>query len=176
MEIKKLIVAISLVLFFFGIMLLSYGVYYNSRLGITLQPAATSLNSSINATINRTAALLNIANRSSYLIFYPNLQKPYSYLAKAKSVAKENPGLAYSLLALAYNNTNAQIKQLNSYRYVSLYVMLILTAISAYFLYRIMFGKDKPSAQAIGMKANRAATSRSAGANRQKNTKRKNPV
>ncbi|MEM0154659.1 MAG: hypothetical protein QW814_02385 [Methanothrix sp.] len=136
---KKAIVTISLALFIFGAILLAYGAYYNSRLGISLQQAAPSIaGNSINASINKTEELLNIANRSSYLVFYPNLQKPYSYLAKAKSIAKEDPGLATTLLALADNDTQQQIAHLNSYRYGSLWVMIILTLISAYALYRII--------------------------------------
>ncbi|OJI07947.1 MAG: hypothetical protein BK997_01460 [Candidatus Micrarchaeum sp. ARMAN-1] len=140
---KRTVVAISLALFILGAVLLAYGSYYNSRLGISLQkPTPSITGNSINASINKTESLLNIANRSSYLVFYPNLQKPYSYLAKAKSIAKEDPGLAATLLAMADNDTQQQIANLNSYRYGSLWVMIILTLISAYALYRIITYKD----------------------------------
>ena len=140
---KKTVATISLALFILGAVLLAYGAYYNSRLGISLQQATPSLNgNSINVSINKTEALLSIANRSSYLVFYPNLAKPYSYLAKAKSIAKEDPGLATTLLAMADNDTQQQIAHLNSYRYGSLWVMIILTLISAYALYKIVTYKD----------------------------------
>jgi hypothetical protein len=141
MDAKRAIATISFTLFIIGLLLLAYGAYYNSRLGLSLQPQSVPANS-INATINKTEALLNIANRSSYLVFYPNLNKPYSYLTKAKSIAKEDPGLAYTLLGLAYNDTQQQINYLNSYKTDSFYVMLVLTIISAYVLYRIINYKD----------------------------------
>ncbi|MCL4404912.1 hypothetical protein M1583_02895 [Candidatus Marsarchaeota archaeon] len=149
MDKKKAVMAVSLALFIFGAALVAYGAYYNSRLDVGFRPTATSTvpnNStamSINASINRTEQILNIANKSSYLIFYPNLAKPYSYLAKAQSIAKEDPGLAANLLQIAYNDTQEQIDYINGYRYDSLYVMLLLTAISAYALYKIITYKDK---------------------------------
>jgi hypothetical protein len=140
---KKTVVTISLALFILGAVLLAYGAYYNSRLGISLQQATPSvMGNSINVSINKTEALLTLANRSSYLVFYPNLQKPYSYLAKAKSIANEDPGLAATLLAMADNATQQQMAHLNSYRYGSLWVMIILMLISAYALYRIVTYKD----------------------------------
>ncbi len=160
MEKKKVIVAVSASLFLLGAALLAYGLYYNSEMAVSMQPSlaphANTTNTSINASINRTESILNIANRSSYLIFYPDLSKPYSYLAKAKSIAKQDPGLASTLLSIAYNDTQAQINKLNSYRLPSLYIMIVLTAISAYALYRTMTYKDKGQASQAGNKAGKA--------------------
>ncbi|MCL4372201.1 hypothetical protein M1373_02685 [Candidatus Marsarchaeota archaeon] len=99
---------------------------------------ATVSQASINASINKTESLLNEVNKSSYLIFYPNLKQAYSDLSKAKSIANEDPGLAENLLNLSYASAQSQLSSINKYRNISFVIMLLLTAVSAVALYRLM--------------------------------------
>jgi len=104
---------------------------------------ATTTNSStanFSLALNNTIAYIERVNQSSYLVFYPNLQQAYAYASLANSTFKNGSAQAYALLSDARKSAAVQLEYINSYRTVSFYIMLVLTAASAVWLYRIVQG------------------------------------
>lgn len=87
-------------------------------------------------TINSTSSFLNTVNRSSYLVFYPDMSQAYDYLYLAEN--QSNESYSYALLAKARYSAKSQLDRINSYREISLYVLIASAAVLACLLYWFM--------------------------------------
>lgn len=90
---------------------------------------------SLPAATNYTSGFISGVNGSGYLVFQPNLTSAYSYLEKAKNVSYGDPAAAYAYLNKALEAAHAQQGVLARYKDGSFAVLLVLTAVSAFFLY-----------------------------------------
>ncbi len=95
---------------------------------------------SFNASFNSTLGYLTMVNQSSYLVFYPNLNKAYNLTYTAKKIYKEDPQLAYMDLSEAKTLAAGQLAYINRYQNVSFIALAVITVITAYLLYRIVYG------------------------------------
>ncbi|EET90007.1 MAG: hypothetical protein LVQ97_00065 [Candidatus Micrarchaeales archaeon] len=103
---------------------------------------ATALQS-FNASFNSTVGYLTMVNQSSYLVFYPNLNRAYNLTYTAKKIYKEDPQLAYADLSEAKTLAARQLAYINQYQDVSFITLAVITAITAYLLYVIVYGSPK---------------------------------
>ncbi len=87
---------------------------------------------------NTTLKYVNLVNKSSYIVFYPNLKGAYVNLSKAKNLSKENPAEAYSLLENSYHSASVQLKKISKYRLPTLIILIVLTILSSLYLYHLM--------------------------------------
>ncbi|ASI13565.1 membrane protein [Candidatus Mancarchaeum acidiphilum] len=87
---------------------------------------------------NTTLKYVTLVNKSSYIVFYPNLKGAYANLSKAKNLSKENPAVAYSLLEDSYKSASLQLKRIGTYRLPTLIILIVLTALSSLYLYYLM--------------------------------------
>lgn len=99
--------------------------------------------SSASAIINSSAAYVNTVNQSAYLVFYPNLAKPYAYLNEAKLVYKSSPSTAVEYANLASLSAQQEYERISSYKSVSLLAALILTILFFAWTYFIMKPSNK---------------------------------
>ncbi len=94
--------------------------------------------STINQSINSTAAYINMVNQSGYLIFYPNLTQAYSYLNQARNQSQMNQPYAYDLLAKARSSAQLQQESIDKYKSESLYILIIFAFLLAILMYVLM--------------------------------------
>ena len=92
----------------------------------------------ISQAINVTAAYLSTVNKSTYLIFSPNMAQPYRYFDQAVNASKTDPSLAYAYLADARQSAEQQQAQIYGYRTDSFWVVLVLFLASFAVLYFLM--------------------------------------
>lgn len=95
-------------------------------------------NTTIANRLNYTLEYVDMVNSSAYLIFYPNLAKAYSYIDEANTIADSDPARAAFLLNTSIEYSRAQLQRLNGLRYYSLIVMIIITALLGFGMYRMM--------------------------------------
>ncbi len=101
------------------------------------QPASGGARS-INATINSTAAYIQLVNESGYLIFYPNVTNATGLYNKAVNISASDPAAALTLLSEAHDSAQQQLQQISIYRNDSFVVVAIIFAASALVLYFVM--------------------------------------
>lgn len=94
----------------------------------------------IGAAINRTAAILDTANQSGYLIFYPNLTQAYAdyYRAVNISANASNYTETYALLNRSAYIAGSEEARISAYSGYSVVVLAVLGAATAVVLYRFM--------------------------------------
>lgn len=115
-----------------------------------IQPASSQVISSnfskeyANQTINQAIAVLNDVNQSGYLVFYPNLTQAYADLNSSMALYNTSPAAAVVLANKAMYEATAQYDAIGRYRQVSIAVMLVLTAVFAVIIYRIMKPVRRP--------------------------------
>lgn len=123
-------------LFLFSIISTAYAQSYNFSL-------ANYTHDYANQTINQTLGYVNTINQSGYLIFYTNLTRAYSYLTKAQQIQGVSPSLAVLYSNQAASEAQKQYLQMSTYRLVSFFIMLILSALALVWLYLLMRGSVK---------------------------------
>ncbi len=94
--------------------------------------AATALqaNRSIAQDINATAAYLQTANESGYLIFYPNLTRAYALLNQARNYSQTRPSYATLLLDESMHSAAKQISIIESYAYDATIAVLAMICVT----------------------------------------------
>jgi hypothetical protein len=128
-----------------GMAILAMLIFYS--LLIHTQSASIS-QTSINNSINSTAAFINNVNQSGYLIFYPNLSAAYNYLQLAKENAiSGNVTYSYILLARAKQSAQVELESMDKYKTDSLYLLIASTIVLAIILYMLMMPKEKGKAK-----------------------------
>ena len=90
------------------------------------------------ASFNSTLAYIGMVNRSSYVVFYPNLTGAYASLASARADYSTNASAAYMHLSAAHEDAATELAKIYSYRVYSFIVMVVLVAASATALYLVM--------------------------------------
>lgn len=109
-------------------------------------PGTAQQSANIITYYNTTSAYVAQVNQSTYLIFKPNLTQAYIYLDQANTLLSSNTTnttrVAQLLQSASASATTAQQK-IYGYRTLSAVVMIILTIIVAFVLYKQM----KPIAQ-----------------------------
>ncbi len=139
MKYKNSIALLAIVLLAAGAFLIYYSFNAaNATTGASRLSAVQPAQANITKAINITASYIEQVNKSSYLVFYPNLKQAYTYLDKAEGIKNEDPSLAFSTLNMAYSSAQGQLASIDRYEYISLYITIILTAITAIALYLIM--------------------------------------
>ncbi|MCL4383710.1 MAG: hypothetical protein M1168_03250 [Candidatus Marsarchaeota archaeon] len=108
----------------------------------------TSINKiNLKLLINQTSQYVKNINQSSYLVFYPNLSRAYSYLNKTENQnASNNISKTITLLNTARLSAFNQEQKIYSYREFSFKFIIILTgfvAIIIYFLISQSNSKNK---------------------------------
>lgn len=91
-----------------------------------------------NATINNAYSYVNSVNQSGFLVFQPNLGAPYKYLSNATSIYKSAPGAAILDAEIAQSLARQQYSSMSSYKGASLVVMVLVTALLAIVLAKVM--------------------------------------
>jgi len=91
-----------------------------------------------NQTINQAAAAIEIVNESAYLIFYPNLTQAYADLSNAQSAYNTSTASVIFYASKAMQEANLQYQQLNTYRNVSIAVMLFFSLVFALLIIRVV--------------------------------------
>ena len=102
---------------------------FNSNLGSVNSSYALNI-------INNTYLYIETINESGYLIFYPNLSQSYSLLNKAKEIVNQSPSVAIDLANEAKASADNAYQKIQSYKYASFLVVLILLFIFSYLLYK----------------------------------------
>lgn len=97
--------------------------------------------SNLSYDINTTTHFINTVNKSGYLIFYPNLKQAYGYLNQAKN--QSNVSYSYVLLAKARASAQAQLDSINTYKKLSLYVLIASGIFLSALLYYMMLPRKK---------------------------------
>lgn len=91
-----------------------------------------------NQTLNHAIAVVALVNESSYLIFYPDLAQAYADLGRAQSLYNASPESSIVFANKAIAEANAQYQIISSHRNQAVVAMLVLTAIFAIMLSRLM--------------------------------------
>lgn len=130
---------IALALFFFSCVFYSQTLYLEAAsAGVVISPAGATL-SQANASYANASAYVTMVNGSSYLIFYPNLSRSYAYLKTAGALIQSGAsGASIEDSQQALYSAQAEYSRINSYRKVSLVIMLLITGILALVLYAYM--------------------------------------
>ena len=121
--------------FLFAALVLGAATAHAHGLNLTLAKGAPA---NFSNSFNSTLSYIQMANQSSYLVFYPNLTDAYFQLYMAKANYTRNISLAYAQLANARADAAVQLARIYSYRPISLAIMVALTVAAAAALYVVM--------------------------------------
>lgn len=88
-----------------------------------------------NGILNQTSNYLGEVNESGYIIFYPNMTSPYSYLSDAYNALNASPDQAVAYANMSMGAAQEQYNRISAYKSESLVVMALLTLISAAVFY-----------------------------------------
>ncbi len=91
-----------------------------------------------NVTINNAYSYVNSVNQSGFLVFQPNLEAPYKYLDNATAIYKSAPGAAILEAEMAQSLARQQYSSMSSYKGASLVIMVLVTALLAIVLAKVM--------------------------------------